>query len=72
MNSSMQKKMAPTDIHQPLLEFYGDQTVDVSTVRRWMVTAVVTVTSKTSHVLDGHADVVTVACRLLFIIGKNA
>ena len=29
--------MAPTDIHQHLLNIYGDQTVDVSTVRQWVV-----------------------------------
>ena len=27
-------KIAPNDIHQRLLNVYGDQTVDVSTVRR--------------------------------------
>ena len=27
------EKMAPTDIHQHLLNIYGDQTVDVSTVK---------------------------------------
>ena len=31
------EKMAPTDIHQHLLNIYGDQTVDVSTVRQWVV-----------------------------------
>ena len=33
----MQKKMAPTDIHLCLLNGYGDQTVDVSTVMWWVV-----------------------------------
>ena len=28
------EKMAPTDIHEHLLNFYGDQTVVVSTVRQ--------------------------------------
>ena len=28
-------EVAPTDIHQHLLNIYGDQTVDVSIVRRW-------------------------------------
>ena len=38
------EKMAPTDIHQLLLNVDGDQTVDVSTVRGgWCVSAVVTV-----------------------------
>ena len=31
------EKMAPTDIHQCLLRAYGDQTVEVSTVRWWVV-----------------------------------
>ena len=30
-------KMAPTDIHRHLLNSYRDQTVDVSTVRWWVV-----------------------------------
>jgi len=29
-------KNAPNDIHRRLLNVYGDQTVDVSTVRRWV------------------------------------
>jgi len=32
----MPKKIAPNDIHRRLLNFYGDQTVDVGTVRRWV------------------------------------
>ena len=32
-----EKKMAPTDIHQCLLNIYGDQTVDVGTVRQRVV-----------------------------------
>lgn len=28
--------MAPVDIHQHLLDVYGDQRVDVSTVRLWV------------------------------------
>ena len=31
------EKMALVDIHQHLLNGCGDQTVDVSTVRRWVV-----------------------------------
>jgi len=31
------EKIAPYDIHRCLLNVYGDQTVDVSTVRRWVV-----------------------------------
>ena len=30
------EKIAPYDIHGRLLNVYGDQTVDVSTVRRWV------------------------------------
>jgi len=30
------EKMAPSDIHRRLLNVYGDQTVDVSTVRQWV------------------------------------
>jgi len=29
--------MVPTDVHHHLLNVDGDQTVDVSTVRRWVV-----------------------------------
>ena len=36
LNSSTWKKMTHTDIHR-LLNIYGDQTVDVSTVRQWVV-----------------------------------
>ena len=31
------EKMAPIDIHRCLLNIYGDQTVDVSAVRQWVV-----------------------------------
>ena len=31
------EKMAPTDIHQCLLNAYGDQPVGVSTVKQWVV-----------------------------------
>jgi hypothetical protein len=31
------EEIAPTDIHQHLLNVYRDQTVDVSTVRWWVV-----------------------------------
>ena len=44
------KKNAPNEIHRRLLKDYGDQTVDDSTVRRW-VSAVATATWKTSHVI---------------------
>jgi len=32
----MRKKIAPNDIHRRLLNVYGDQTVNVSIVRRWV------------------------------------
>ena len=31
------EKVAPTDIHCLLLNVYGDQSVDVNTVRQWVV-----------------------------------
>jgi hypothetical protein len=31
------EQIAPIDIHRRLLKVYGDDTVDVSTVRRWVV-----------------------------------
>ena len=34
------EKMAPIDIHQCLLNAYGNPTMDVSTVRLWVVAAV--------------------------------
>ena len=37
LKSAMWKKMVPTDIHQCLLNVCGEQTVDVSTVRCWVV-----------------------------------
>jgi len=37
LNSSTKKKIAPIDIHWHLLNIHGDQTVDVSTVRQWVV-----------------------------------
>ena len=37
LNFSVWEKMALTDIHRCLLNVYRDQTVDVSTVRQWMV-----------------------------------
>jgi len=66
-----EEKMAPIDMHHYLLNVYGDQTVDVSTVRQWVV-----------HLMSGSSDsglhhcllvqiFMSVACRLLFIGGKN-
>ena len=69
-NSSMRKKVTPVDIQQHLLNIYGDQAVDVSTVRWWVM-----------HSSSGDCDsrspllvqiVTKAACRLLFIAGENA
>ena len=59
----MQEKMASIDIRQHLLNVDGDQSVDVSTVRWWVVTATV-----------GHLcwRRYLQACRLLSIAGENA
>ena len=63
-------KIAPTDIHQHLLNFYGDQTVDVSIMRWWVV-----------HFSSGNSNsgapqlvqmFTSTAYRPLFIAGKNA
>ena len=64
------EKMASSDIRQPLLNIYGDQTVDVSTVRRWVV-----------HFSSGDSNsesllllqiFMSKACRLMFITTDNA
>jgi len=64
------EKMVPTDIHQHLLNISGEQRVDVSTVRLWMVCF----SSRNSD--SGSPPLVQIftsaACRLLFITGKNA
>ena len=41
-----EQKMAPIDVHRCLLNIYRDQTVDVSTVRQWVV-----------HFSHGNSDV---------------
>ena len=57
LNFSMWKKTAPTDIHLHLLNSYGDQTVDVSTVKWWVVhSAAATTAWLTRHVPDSHVD----------------
>ncbi|MFV1073149.1 hypothetical protein, partial [Klebsiella pneumoniae] len=62
--------IAPTDINSCLLNIYGDQTVDVSTVRWWVV-----------HFSSGDSDsgspplvqmVTSTACRLTFVAVENA
>ena len=69
MNSSIWKKMAPTDIYQCLLSASGAQTADMSTVRQRVV-----------HFSSGNSNsgspspvqIITCrACRLLFTVGKN-
>ena len=61
------EKMASINIHQHLLNVYGDQTVDVRTTRWW----VVCINSGNS----GSPPLVQIfmgtACRLLFITGEN-
>ena len=61
------EKMAPRDIHQHLLNIYGDQPVDVSTVRKWVV-----------HFSSGNSGspllvqvLISMTCRLLFISGSQ-
>ena len=63
-------KMAPTDIHQHSHNVYGDQSVDLSTVRWWVV-----------RFSSGNSDsaspplvqiFMSTACSLFFITGKNA
>ena len=61
------ENMAPIDTHQRLLNVYGDQTADVSTVRQWMV--------RFSSGDSGSPPLVHIftstACRLWFITDKN-
>jgi len=61
----MGNKMALSDIHWCLLNVYGDQTVDVSTVRQWVL-----------HLRTGNNGLpslmqifTSAACRHLFIVG---
>ena len=64
------EKIALIDIHQHLLNFYGDYSVDVSTVKRWVV-----------HLSSGDSNggslpmvqvVMSMACRFLYFTGENA
>jgi len=70
LNSSTWKKVTATDVHQCLLNVYGDHTVDVSTVRQWVVRF------STGDSDSGSPPLVqkfrSMACRLLFIDDKNA
>ena len=65
----MQEKMVPIDICGCLLKAYGDQAVDVSTLRQWVVRF------SSSDGVCGSPPLVQIltsaACRLLFIAGKN-
>jgi len=60
-------KMSPAGIHQCLLNFCGDQTVDVITVR-WLV---VCFSSGDGRALSLVQVLMSVPCRLLFIAGNN-
>ena len=61
--------MAATDIHQCLLRIYGDQTVAVSTVRRWVMHSSSGDSGSGSSSLA--QTVMSAACKLLFIAGEN-
>ncbi len=66
----MRKKIVPTNILQHLLNVYGDQTVDVSSVRQ----LVVCFCSGDSNSMSPLTVQIftSEACRLLFITGENA
>ena len=64
------EKIATTDIHQHLLNIYGDRTVDVSTVRWWVVHFNSSDSYSESPILV--QVFMSMACRLLFIGGNNA
>ena len=70
LNSSTWKKVTAIDVHQCLLNVYGDHIVDVSTVRQWVVRF------STGDSDSGSPPLVqmfrSMACRLLFIADKNA
>ena len=62
--------IAPIDFHLQLLSIYGDHTVDVSTVRQWVV-----------HFSSDSSDIgspplihifMSKVCRFLFIVSENA
>ena len=63
-------KMAPSDVHRCLLSIYGDQTVDVSTVRWWVVLFSCGDSSSGPPLLV--QIVMSMACRFLFIADKSA
>jgi len=63
------EKMAHIDIHWCLLNTYGDQTVDVSTVRQWVECFSSDYSNSGSPLLV--LIFTRTACRLLFITGKK-
>ena len=63
------EKMAPIDIHGWLLNIYGDPTVDVITVRWWVMHFSNADNSESPSMV--HIFTST-ACRLLFIARENA
>jgi len=64
------EKVAPTDIHCLLLNVYGDQSVDVNTVRQWVVCFSNGDSNSESSPLV-HIFM-NAACRLLITAGKSA
>ena len=68
------EKMAPidNDIHQLLLNIYGDQTVDMSTVRWWVVHFSSDNSSMKDKLCSGQPCRFLQACRFQFIAGENA
>ena len=74
VNYSTWKKMACTVIHQHLLNIYGDQTADVSTVRTWMVhLSNDAITAAVEQWSPSQVQIfISMACRFLFNAGKKA
>ena len=73
---SLCRKMTPIDIHRCLPNISRDQTVDMSTVRWWCISALARAMWKIKQVLDSHTDfiylfILWAQCRLFFITGKN-
>ena len=64
------EKIAPTDVHECLLNISGDETVDLSTVRWWVVCF--SSGDSGSGLSQLVQIVVNLACRLLFIAAENA
>ena len=63
------EKMAPIDIHRCLLNIYGDQTVDVSAMKRWVVFFS---GGDSNSELPMPVQIFTNAsCRLMFMAGKK-